>query len=373
MYTPYSLWVGVATNIILALYVAFTSKHYRKITNYEIWIIVISSVIFSWALATSIANATLSLYVIGRFGRIVLNVVLLSYIIRNKQFSIRSFINGMGIVLIINVFIVYIQLNPAWKVYFLEIAEVTKEFKGSLRSFGLYSSFDPCGLNIVIGMFFWGILLYYYRLKISLLFLLLTFASSIFVSRTTMIVSGISLFVICLFIFKQSKKYFVLFVLLSIPICIYSFGYAMQFLDLNSSYYYEYDADRSYSKHSFDVLTGRMIFFPADIFNLWLGEGIEPIDSDIGYIKLIFMIGILGLLLILCSYLYNIFDLRKKMNFDNKEYNSIFWFIVAMFVCMLIFNCKLLLLYGRNFHDIFILTCFTLNKFLYEESKPQYR
>jgi hypothetical protein len=374
MYTPYSLWVGVATNILLAIYVVLTMRQYAKVTKFEIAVIALSSSIFVWSIATSIANDTLSSYVIGRFGRIVLNTVLISFIIRNAHFSFRSFITATGITLIINVLVVYIQwLYPASKDYFLNIAEFTKEIRGNLRAFGLYASFDSCGLNIIAGMAFWGILFYYYRTKLFILFLLLAFTSTLFVSRTTMIVAGVFLLIIYLFIFKISKKYFILLGLLYIPIGIYFYRQAILFLDLNSYYYIGYDAERSYAKYSLDVLTGRMFFFPQDILNLFFGEGIEPDSSDIGYIKLIFMIGIFGLLIIMFLYLYIIFFLNKKIkNDNNRENRMILYFSTALFIAMLIFNFKLLLLYGRGFHDIFILMCFTLNKFLNEKSQFQY-
>jgi hypothetical protein len=372
MYTPYSLWVGVATNILLAIYVALTMRQYKKATKFEIVVIALSSLIFVWSFATSIANNTISPYVIGRFGRIVLNTVLISFIIKNAHFSFRSFITAIGMTLIINVLAVYIQwLYPASKDYFLNIAEFTKEIRGNLRSFGLYASFDSCGLNIITGMAFWGILFYYYRTKISIIFLLLTFISALFVSRTTMIVAGIFLCVICLFILKSSKKYSVLLALLSISVGIYFYQQAILFLDLNSYYYVGYDAERSYTKYSLNALTGRMVFFPQDVFNLLFGEGIEPDGSDIGYIKLIFMTGLFGLLIIMFLYLYIIFFLNKKIK-NNSEHRIIFWFSTALFIGMLIFNFKLLLLYGRGFHDIFILTCFTLNKFVNTRHSLQY-
>jgi hypothetical protein len=374
MYTPYSLWISVASNILLAIYVALTNKTIKKMTEFEIVIIVLSFVIFVWSIATSIANNTFSSYVIGRFGRIVFNTIVISFIIRNTKFSFRSFVIAIGVALAINVLSVDIQwLIPNSKDYFYDIAGFTKEIRGSLRSFGLYASFDSCGLNIITGMAFWGILFYYYRTKISIILLLLTFMSALVVSRTTMLVAGVLLCVICLFVFKSSKKYFIFLTLLSIPVGIYFYQKAILFLDLNSSYYSGYDAERSYAVYSLDALTGRMVFFPQDIFNLLFGEGIEPDGSDIGYIKLIFMIGIFGLLIILSLYLYIFIFLNKKIKNDhNCDNRMLFLFLIALFIGMFIFNFKLLLLYGRGFHDIFILSCFTLNKFAVINSSKKY-
>jgi O-antigen ligase len=334
--------------------------------------IAISILILLWSLIVSVANGNFSEYVVGRCARIVLNTILLSIIIRNMNFSYRQFIVAVGIVLFINVIAVYVQqIFPSTKNYFIEFSEYTKGIL-TMRSFGLYASYDSNGLNICVGLAFWGIIYYFHRKLLYFVFFCVTFLSAIFISRYTIIISSVLCLVFLMLYLKTQKLKSIILIILGV-IILGSFFYDRASSILNySDIDYLSTTEGSYSKFSADVLLGRMLFLPDNPLSMILGEGIDPSNTDNGYIKLIFMIGLIGIIMILYLYGSTIFYLWEK-NAKSRPIKGIqsnyiiFYFLFSLFVLMLCFNFKLLLIYGRGFHDMFIIISLALNKILIQE------
>ena len=367
LYTPYTLWIATIVNLFFAL---FTLKQIKQTPRFDFFVIFISIIILLWCILVSFVNDNLSAYVIGRHARIVFNAILLSLIVRNTKILPSLFLKSIGIALFVNVICVYIQtLFPVSKEFFLSITEYTKEIQ-NIRAFGLYSSYDACGLNICFGMCFWGILYYYKKKAKYLLLLSITFLSAIFISRTTIVVASVFFVIFISISFKVQKvSYRILTIALASFVFFLFYETAIKLLSYNSDDYVDY-AGGSYTKHSFDVLTGRMLFLPQSVFSTIIGEGIDQKRSDIGYIKQIFMIGLIGVAMILCWYRYGILHLKKEIK-DNSPISIdsliIYKVILILFLLMLIFNFKLLLLFGRGFNDLYIILIFALNKFLQEK------
>jgi hypothetical protein len=275
-----------------------------------------------------------------------------------------SFFLSLGITLLLNVFIVYIQtFFPSSKNLFRNITGYDKGIL-LLRSFGLYSSYDACGLNICIGMVFWGILYYYYRKIIYILFFFITFFSTALVSRYSMFVAAVIflfLLIRILSINKIKKEVLIQNILISIIALFMGFSFYVYVTPILRS-------DTSvggYHTGSIDALFDTMLFLPDDIFSIFIGEGIDPL-SDIGYVKYIFIFGLVGLIMILYLYIYCIVYLRKiirKLSVPLKEIHIIYWILFFLMLLIFVFNYKLQLLYMKNFHSLFIIIAFILNKY----------
>ena len=106
-----------------------------------------------------------------------------------------------------------------------------------------------------------------------------------------------------------------------------------------------------------------MFFFPETPFELMFGTGRDVLDTDVGYIKIIFMYGVVGLLM---AFIFYIKILRQTyLNYNNKK--SII-FICAIF---LIFNIKGLFLFSRSVHEILFLFYIYVNIKNYETQQSR--
>ena len=106
-----------------------------------------------------------------------------------------------------------------------------------------------------------------------------------------------------------------------------------------------------------------MFIIPDDTLSLFLGDGSNPFYVDIGYIKIIFMHGLVGLILIISFYfgLYSTVRLTDRVVFNNL----FLWIIFLTFM----FNFKNLFLFSRGIFEITIMFYFTILNYKNENKK----
>jgi hypothetical protein len=264
-------------------------------------------------------------------------------------------------------------LFPSTKDFFGSISGYEKK-DFALRAFGFYSSYDATGLNICLGICLWGLLYFYYRQFVFLILIAISFIATAYVSRFTMIFAVICFLLAFLFIFfsKNQKPSHKLLVPLIVIVAIYGFyQYAYPILEatfgLSDN---DNEITQSYAIASHNILLNDMVFFPDNLLSTLLGEGIDPKETDIGYVKIVFMIGLSGLLMISSLFLYSFLYFRRKVAIINHDNNiKIIWgVVISLGLLMFIFNTKLLLLYSRGFQDTFTIVIFSLNKFLIRQN-----
>lgn len=369
IYAPYSVVGPTIINTIIVSFLLFNGK-IKKISVYQRNILLISFLLACWVIVVCFVNGTFSDYVIGRFFRIFINSFLLGIIINNLKFTIPQLLTSLGIVLLVNIMSIFIQaLEPSTKDFFSVISGYEKRFF-DIRSFGLYSSYDAAGLNVCFGLIVWGNLYIHNKKNLYIFLFLLTFLSSVFVSRYTMLIAGL-IFLLYSFRFLLSSKHKTIAILFTLPLIIltgyYFYNYASPIIDSAVKGVSMDNFNYSYSADSF-ILLKNMFFFPEDPFQLFIGTGEEPTNSDVGFVKLIYMVGLLGLFLIFYLYFYSFVNIKKRINNNNlgQEYDSMMLYkiIIGLIILMFIYNLKLLLLYGRGFHDLLIILVFAMDKFL---------
>lgn len=184
-----------------------------------------------------------------------------------------------------------------------------------------------------------------------------------------MVISILSFIVMMPFIFYKIKGNVSTYVIF-LPILIIV-GYSIYIKSseiIQSSITGDVELNSSYGASSSDILFDDMLFLPENKFSTFFGLAKDPLNSDIGYVKIIFMEGIIGLSLILYTYYYIFKKIKRHMryiDFDkNNDFKILYYFFCTLIVLLLIYNCKLLLLYGRGFHDFFIIVAFGINKLI---------
>lgn len=106
--------------------------------------------------------------------------------------------------------------------------------------------------------------------------------------------------------------------------------------------------------NSTNALLGTMLVLPDTFEQILVGTGETIETSDIGYVKLIFMVGIIGLGLIIILYIGALNILRNSQIMD-EELKLLRCFVGFVFILLLMMNYKLLYLYSRSVSDMFFL------------------
>lgn len=222
--------------------------------------------------------------------------------------------------------------------------------------------------------------------RLSLFVFLISFLASLFTSRTGMTVSVISV-VICVYInkgrMKESVK-FMTFLILSIafiavvyfilPILLSSFdidygrklsGFEDQYAV--GTYYYL----TNYQLDPLSSLTTRELL-------LGYGCGVQKTDmlyygSDIGYIKQIYQIGVIGVCLILCfciSCVLKIYKHYKLCSCDRmvRMGNQLMWLFLLIYI---VFNYKNHLMYSVCSFEVFLIIYWMVYYYAKESHKKE--
>lgn len=368
-YAPFSVMVPIFGNIFFITCLLLSSKSFKLFSYFDKKIIFVTVIVFVWVLLVSLFNLSFDTYILGKHFRIIINTILLSIIVSNFKFSPKDFLYSIGLSLSINTLAVYVQnYLPNSKNVFAIVAGYDKSFF-ELRSFGLFSSYDSTGLSICLSLFFFGFIYMYIKKSFVIFLFIINFMASIYISRFTMVISVLSFIVMMPVIFYKIKGNVSTYIVF-LPILILV-GYSIYIKSseiIQSSITGDVVLNESYGAASSDILFNDMLFLPESTISMFFGLAKDPLNSDIGYIKIIFMEGIVGLFFIFYSYYYVFSYINKMKRIDtlNRDIylTTMFNFTISMIVLMFIYNSKLLLLYGRGFHDFFVILAFTINKFI---------
>ncbi len=126
-----------------------------------------------------------------------------------------------------------------------------------------------------------------------------------------------------------------------------------------------------------DVWADRMWRLPENQIDIIFGSGNYPSFSDVGFIRVIYMIGIIGFILIILIYGYmwlvafKFWKLSKRTNGNNLMSADNSLHILSSALCLLIiglfiFNLKNLYFLTRSFHELLVILFFAaLREFKY--------
>lgn len=357
LYTFINLYLGLGCCLLIATCLLFTNS-LSKTNKYESYLLRMAFIVLLYTIIISIVNLQFSPYTLGRHTRIC--IVLLAFIV-----IVNTYLKKKSPKLLINVFITLGLLNVCF--IFAEIISPTfKEFMYSLmpsghefelmplRASGLCGDFEGCGLINACLMVLLTQLYIKTKNKGILIFLIITFASCFFVSRTAMLL-GLFVFALNLFfISKNDKKFFWLII---VPVLCAIFIFVVvpiynQVMD-NAIGAEGIGVESSYG-NSTNALLGTMLVLPDTFEQILVGTGETIETSDIGYVKLIFMVGIIGLGLIIILYIGALNILRNSQIMD-EELKLLRCFVGFVFILLLMMNYKLLYLYSRSVSDMFFL------------------
>lgn len=271
----------------------------------------------------------------------------------------KKLINTIQLLLILNSIIVILQvIFPFLHDSMATITGYDKKYL-PFRGYGLTNGYDIAGLFTTIGLLL-SVKFPIFKKKLSKLIINLIFIiSAVFISRLT--ASFVLLITLWLLYNKHKLILPILSFILLFMFYLDSFNLYTQlihYFNLISSI----DISQSYSSSSVDILKD-MFIIPDDTLGLFLGNGSNPFYVDIGYIKIIFMHGLVGLILIISFYLRLYSTLRLT---DRVIFNNIFLWIVFL---TFMFNFKNLFFLSRGIFELTMMFYFTILAYKNENKK----
>lgn len=355
--------------------------------NYS-FLVIISITLFLaiYSVIISYVNGFPDNYVVLRLIRCLITSFCTGLFIINyplkSEFIIKVISNTIGVHAI---FIILQIIFPQLQTAMMALTGFDKSIF-MLRAFGLSAGFDSAGYLCIIGLFISIYSLIYNKVSISsILYIYLFVLAGVFTGRSVMVIMILVVILLNLYFLIKGKFLYKLFAIGNFGVGGYlAFTFIVPLLvatlpflkdqNLISIATNDRDYSQSFASGSGDTLT-EMFFIPKSIVGILFGDAVNPLDSDVGYIKLIFMIGVIGLLLTVFVYIFMFIKaiiLRATIKnstdvCDRIIYNS----LISLIVCLFIFNIKTLYFMSRNFHEITLILFLTfLNTHKIDQKVP---
>lgn len=327
-------------------------------------------------LFVSVCMMDFSYYVVGKYLRVLLATILIYFICCYLEPSPEELNNVLSWIFFLHLLALVIQIYfPSSSELFAKVfglqrsSEIFEDYR--YRKMGLSSSFDTASLISLVSMIFYFFMYEVYKRKIYIFLMFLSCIALLFSSRAGMVLGGIYLLFFLLrkiyksnFTSKLAWSLMTVFVSIMIsiyimPLLLSGIGFESQ-LD-NQGYlliFSEYGGSGSVTQLLGDHL---LPLYDLTLGGVIFGFARDPDGTDVGYIKLLYHVGFVGLLMILTIYVTNFFSVFK-MKFMGGERGAIVLSSTFIFYIPLLFvmNYKSLEIYSRGAHDLFLIMVFVL-------------
>ena len=359
----------------LALLIIVFLKDNIVINSRYVLIILMIGFIAIYSIFISYAYKFTDTYVILRSIRCLISSVCLGIFLNNypqkSGFILKVILN---VIAIHSIIIVLQIIFPQLQASMMNLTGFDKKIV-TLRAFGLSGGYDSAGYLCIVGLIISIYHLIYKGVKLqSILYTYVFVLAGVFTGRSVMFIMVPAVVLLNIYLLIKGKILYKAFAVMNfglgmylaftfiIPLLVATLPFLVD-LNLNAISSNDTNYSQSFSTDSGETLM-EMFFLPDSITGVLFGTGVNPIDSDVGYIKLIFMLGLFGLLITIFVYLYMffiLFNIRKVIKSSaNRDdmiiYKSLIWIII----CLFFFNIKTLYFMSRNFHEITIICFITL-------------
>ncbi len=339
-----------------------------------IFVVIFVAVVVAYSILMVLVNDTGDTQPILRHFRALISTMLLGLVfynlsINNLLYSIRL-VNILIAVLLVNAIVIIISIPvPDIKVYLAELYGFNKKFV-DLRGFGLTSGYDTAGYLCIIGAILSAFKIYYKGESWYSLIIIVFIVATFFTSRSSMMLAGFLTIGICVaFILKGrwilkivSVGYIVAGIYVSIyyvlPLVLSTFAWgALQASNNNYT--------SNFAATDLSLWYETMWILPENLISVLFGAGEVVKTSDLGYVSLIFMIGIVGLAWVAFMYMYIFFVAKALHNSVKCEYlkvdvgrNILLWSLMSIILLMYVINFKNLYFLTRGYHELIIILFF---------------
>ena len=363
-------------------------------------LIVLFLLIYTYVLA--FLTQTIDFFVLGRILRSLINMIVIYFCVYHlvyaRLISVDEIIRYIIVILSIGSFVILAQvIFPSIQPLMAELVGFNKSYL-STRAFGLTAGYDTAGyLSALVSMY--SIYLYtQYNRRYKYVYLMsfvLSGIAVIYASRSSMaMMLGLFLVVIYYSITTKSassKRLLMPLLIITVPVIIYiiplfviSFGLDIDFENIPLlEFIYGTDSlsfNKNYASTNIGEVAQVFLFLPDTIFGVIFGTA-HNVHSDIGYVKIIHIGGIIMMFLTIVVY----FVLPVRLCFSrglsqivridpntSKYIVLMIMFVIVMFVG----NLKNLYFFTRGYHELFFIIFVSItalrNSYVDEQNGREY-
>ena len=370
LFNAFSPYLTLAINITVVL--SLLIRHQlRYIASAPVVIAGVYAVL-AWMLLVATYRGDAETQILLKYFRVTVAVSLFALIFGNCRSAASTFVKAINVALGFHVLLVMLQIafpdltNMTAPVFGFE-REITIIEQYTLRKLGASSSYDTASLLSVAALLFFYLQFNQGKGSSYLLMTTIAFVATLMSSRTGMVMSLLVVTVLSLRAFLRARLIWklvaapciaglmVLVYILFYPLLLHTLGISEMQSDEASLVFAIADYGTT---GTLDALTGDHLM-PLDqpLLDLLIGFAVDPntiaMYTDIGYVKLIYHVGIVGTLVILFVHLYMLVVTRKFMRASahDLERALIARFLFVLIAISLAFNYKSLELHSRGIGD----------------------
>jgi hypothetical protein len=372
LFNALSPYITVAMNLAVAL--ALLIRCRGKLIRLEPAVLLAAYFVLAWLLVVAIyRGGEVELFVLLKYARVALFVTLFTIIFATYPITIAAIIKALNFSLAFHVLLVFLQIK------FPDLSSLTAPIFGftreetileqyTLRKLGASSSYDTASLLSVSALLFFYIQYAQKKGNLYLFMAVASFIATLMSSRTGIALSLLIVGVICFrmilvaSLIQKIVAFLVIVIVLSfgyqfiLPLFIHSLGGSE--LSTSDAHLFFAAADYGTSGTLHALTDDHLQPLKRPIFDLFIGYVVDPNTigrpTDVGYVKFVYHVGILGATVIILAHLYMLAVIRNILLRDDKdrEINLIGYFLFCLIVITLAFNYKSLEIHSRGIGDI---------------------
>lgn len=380
LFNAFSPYLTLAINITVLLFVLIRHQS-LYIVSAQVVIVGVFTVLV-WMLLITIYRGDAETQIVLKYFRVTLNVSLFALIFGSRGITASSLVKAINFALGFHVFLVMLQIalpditNMTAPVFGFE-REMTILDQYTMRKLGASSSYDTASLLSEAALLFFYLQFTQGKGFAYLLLTTVALVATFMSSRTGIVLSLLIVIFLSIRTILRARRFvwklvatlcfsglMVTAYIQFYPIFLHTLGIA----ELQSGDASFMIAAGDYgTTGSFDTLTGEYLD-PLDqpLLDLLIGFALDPNTigkyTDIGYVKLIYHVGIVGTLVILFVHLYMLVVTRTFMQTSAQYIDRalIARFLFVLIAISFVFNYKSLELHSRGIGDFIYMLFFFL-------------
>ena len=382
LFNAFSPYLTLAINIIVVIWLLIRHR-LRYIASVPVVIAGVYAVL-AWMLLVTIYRGDAETQIVLKYFRVAVTVSLFALIFGNCRISVSSVVKAINLALGFHVLLVMLQIafpdltNTTAPVFGFE-REITILEEYTLRKLGASSSYDTASLLSVAALLFFYLQFTQGKGSSYLLMTAVAFVATLMSSRTGM---GLSLLIVTVLSLRAILRARLIWKIVA-SLCIAGLAVSAYFLiyplllhTLGISELQPDDASLVFattdygSTGTLDALTEDHLK-PLDqpLPDLLIGFAVDPNTiaryTDIGYVKFIYHVGIVGTFVILFVHVYMLVVTRRFMRASAHDLDRelIARFLFVFIAIGIAFNYKSLELHSRGTGDfIYMLFLFLASR-----------
>lgn len=335
--------------------------------------------LLAYSIVAALLNGSSDTYATMRLSRALLSTAALGLAFYNLDVRPGTVLNILIAVLLLNAGAVLLEiLVPSSQSLLAGLYGFNKVTVRTLRAFGLTAGYDTAGYLCVIGALLSAFkIIKGGRVLPYLLTMTVFTVAALFTSRSSMTLNLLVMTSVCVtFLFRGGPGLklvgmsylaggFLLVTSYMLPLLLSTFSVA----DLQiaaSAAEGDIDYTRNFARTDLSEWRNTMWIVPGDFWGTLFGVGSDIPESDMGYVKMIFMSGVVGLSVTLAFYGYLLWRALalnrafpdRRSGPDAGDAKVLTLMLIVFLAAIYVVNVKNLYFYTRAYHEMAIILFF---------------